>query len=397
MSLPGEQTVTLPVGAADPHETYDRLRESGPVHRLSTPEGNPIWLVTRYPDVRAALGDPRLSLSKANAAGEGYRGFSLPPALDANLLNLDPPDHSRLRRLVGKAFTARRVEDLRGRVQATTDTLLDALAERGGGDLIAEFAEPLPLTVIGDLLGVPEDRRRDFQHWTGILLAPEPHQRAQAPQAVAALHQFMVDLVAEKRRQPGDDLLSALITVRDAGDRLVEDELVSLAFLIFWAGHETTIHVIGNGMLALLRHPDQLRALRERPELLPGAVEELLRYAHPNLLSIRRFPTEDIEIAGTAIPAGATVMLGLASADRDPDQFADPARLDVTRDPNPHLALGQGIHYCLGAPLARLEVQIAVGTLLDRFPGLALAVGEDDLWYRPSWRHHSLRALPMRV
>ncbi|MFC9127353.1 cytochrome P450 [Streptomyces sp. NPDC057099] len=377
----------------DPHGVYRRLRESAPVHRTAGPDGSPAWLVTRYEDVRAALADPRLSLDKANAREGSYRGLSLPPALDANLLNMDPPDHTRIRRLVARAFTTRRVEHLRAPIRRTADRLLDALGPHGTADLIAAYAAPLPITVICALLGVPDDHRRDFRAWTDALVAPDPARPAAAKEAVVAMLGFFTDLIAAKRAEPADDLLSDLIAVRDEGDRLTEDELMSLAFLILFAGYENTVQLIGNAVLGLLEHPEQLAALRTDPARIPAAVEEFARHEGPVLLAIRRFPTEDMTIGGVTVPAGETVLLSLAAANRDPARFPDPDRLDLGRDTSGHLALGHGIHHCLGAPLARAETEIALAALLERFPDLALAT--DAPRWRPSLRARGLVALPV--
>ncbi|MFE4668663.1 cytochrome P450 [Streptomyces sp. NPDC056716] len=382
-----------------PYDVYRQLRDSAPVHRISGPDGTPAWLVTRYDDVRAALADPRLSLDKRHATASGYRGFALPPALDANLLNMDPPDHTRIRRLVGNAFTPRRITHLRTPVRHTADRLLDALGPDGTTDLIAAYAAPLPITVISDLLGVPGPHRRDFRVWTDALVAPDPRRPEAARDAVAALLAFFTALIADKRATPGDDLLSDLIAVRDEGDLLSENELMSLAFLILFAGYENTVQLIGNAVLALLHHPDQLAALREDPGRLPAAVEEFARYEGPALLAIRRFPTEDITLGGVTVPAGETVWLSLSAANRDPARFPGADRLDLGRDTSGHLALGHGIHYCLGAPLARAETEIALAALLERFPRLALAAADtpDDagLRWRPSLRARGLLTLPV--
>ncbi|MFD5426735.1 cytochrome P450 [Streptomyces sp. NPDC127084] len=388
--------VDLPALVADPHAAYARLREAGPAHRMAGPDGLPIWIVSRYEDVRRLLADPRLSLDKAHRAPGNYRGFSLPPALDANLLNMDPPDHTRIRRLVSKAFTPGRVEGMRPGIQARADRLLDAVADQGHADLVASYAAPLPISVICDLLGVPHDSRPDFRTWTDALIAPDPADPGAAKQAVAAMLAYFTRLIADKRRAPGDDLLTDLVGVHDGGDALTEDELTSLAFLILFAGYENTVQLIGSAVLALLDHPEQLAALRDDPARIRDAVEEFARYDGPAALAIRRFPTEEIAIGGVVIPAGETVMLSLASANRDPARFADPDCLDPDRHDTGHLALGHGIHYCVGAPLARLETQIAVRTLLHRFPGLELDVPRDALRWRPSIRARGLVALPVR-
>ncbi|MFE6412144.1 cytochrome P450 [Streptomyces sp. NPDC057837] len=378
-----------------PYDVYERLRSTSPVHRITGTDGQPAWLVTRFDDVRTALADPRLSLDKTHAREGNYRGLSLPPALDANLLNMDPPDHTRLRRLVGRAFTQRRVEQLRTPIRATADRLLDALGEQSTTDLIASYAAPLPITVICDLLGVPDSYRRDFRGWTTALIAPDPGRPQAAKEAIVAMLGFFKELMAHKRRVPADDLLSDLIAVRDTeGDRLTEDELMSLAFLILFAGYENTVQLIGNAILALLQHPEQMAVLRQDPSRIHASVEEFARYEGPALLAIRRFPTQDVTIGGIRIPAGETVLLSLSAANRDPDRFPDPDRLDLGRDAAGHLALGHGIHYCLGAPLARAETEIALAALLERFEELELT-GEEPRW-RPSLRARGLLDLPVR-
>ncbi|MFJ8627946.1 cytochrome P450 [Kitasatospora sp. NPDC093550] len=392
---------TLKALIADPYGGYTRLRAAAPVHRVVGPDGLPFWLVTRYPDVRQALADPRLALDKAHAAPGNYRGFALPPALDANLLNMDPPDHTRIRRLVSRAFTPRRIAALRAPIEKLAEQLLDAMAPSGRADLLAAYAGPLPITVICDLLGVPEDDRHDFRAWTDSLITPDPERPEATRAAVKAMLGFFGGLIERKRAEPGDDLLSDLIAARDdqegeGGDRLSEDELTSLAFLILFAGYENTVHLIANAVLALLTHPEQLAALRAEPELIEDAVEEFARFDGPAPLAIRRFPREDVTIGGVTVPAGETVLLALGSANRDPEQFTDPDRLDLRRRESGHLALGHGIHYCLGAPLARMETAVALTALLRRFPALALDVPVERLRHRPTLRARGLLELPVR-
>ncbi|MBB4893187.1 cytochrome P450 [Streptomyces olivoverticillatus] len=380
----------------DPYGTYARLREAGPVHRITGPGGAPAWLVTRYDDVRRALADPRLSLDRRHALPGNYSGFALPPALDANLLNMDPPDHTRVRRLVAKAFTPGRVDKLRAPVRKLADELLDAVEPEGRADLLAVYAGPLPITVICDLLGVPQEDRRDFRTWTDALITPDRERPHLMKEAVVGMMRFYTGLIDSKRAAPGDDLLSDLIAVQEDGDALSDDELTSLAFLILFAGYENTVHLIANAVLALLDHPELLRELRTNPDGLAAAVEELNRWDGPSPLAIRRFPLEDVEIGGVRIPAGETVLLSLASANRDPGHFADPDRLDLGRDRSGHLALGHGIHYCLGAPLARMETETALAALLERFEHLELDVPRADLRWRPAIRARGLISLPVR-
>ncbi|WP_412539068.1 cytochrome P450 [Longispora sp. K20-0274] len=387
------QTVPVALDAAfvrDPYPVYERLRATGPVHPAVLPDGQHVWLVVGYDEVRAALADPRLSVDKRHAAPGGWKGLQLPPALDANLLNMDGPDHARLRRLVAGAFTPRRVADLRPGIEATAGALLDAMASRGTADLVADYAVPLPLAVIGDLLGVAAGDRADFKGWTDTMLAAEAGERVDARSALGELLAFLTLLIATKRAHPADDLLTDLIAARDGdGGRLDEHELLSMAFLLLFAGHETSVQLIGHGALALIGNP----ALRGAP----GLVEELLRHDGPVGLALRRFPTEDITVGGTTIPAGDAVLLALGSAHRDPTRYPDPDTLDPNRADRTHLGFGHGVHHCLGAPLARLEAEIALGALFDRFPGMTLAAPAGELRRRPTIRVRGLAALPVRL
>lgn len=363
---------------ADPHPVQAQLRVEAPVHRVRIPGGRSVWVVTRYADARAALTDPRLA-----------KGIDPDEPPISHMLNNDPPEHTRLRRPLARAFTARRVEQLRPRIEEIADELLDALAGRDEVDLIAEFALPLPVTVICELLGVPERDRPELRAWSTALT----NDNRRAAQAVGfAMTRYFAQLVRAKQADPGDDLLSALVV--DTADQLGDHELMSTAVLLLTAGHETTVRLIANGTLALLRHPDQLAALRTDRSRLPAAVEELLRFDGPLNTATARITTEPVEIGGVLIPEGARVFIGLSSANRDPDRFPDPDELDLDRQPGGHIAFGHGIHHCVGAPLARLEGEIAFGKLLDRFPKLALAT--DDLVYRPSRLFRSLVALPVR-
>ncbi|MFE7183597.1 cytochrome P450 family protein [Streptomyces erythrochromogenes] len=387
-----ERPVLLPYAdpafLADPFPLYRELREEGPVRRVVAAGGLDVWLVTRYEDGLAALSDSRLS-SDVRDASDPRLLAQLPgterESMLSNMLRSDPPDHTRLRRLVSKAFTARRVAEMRPRIQAVTDSLLDAIAPAGRADLVADFALPLPVTVIGELLGVPADDRLDFQRWTDrmIMRGAEPPDPAVVNEAWQHMRAYVTGLIRDKRAAPGDDLLSGLITARDEEQRLSEDELIAMVFLLLAAGYITTVNLISGGIAMLLAHPGQLDLLRSEPELLGSAIEEFLRYDGPVSPGIARFAREDVEIAGTAVPRGATVLIASAIADRDPARFPDPDRLDITRQDNAHLAFGHGVHYCLGAPLARMEGHIAIGTALRRLPGLALAVKPDGIRWRP--------------
>lgn len=380
----------------DPYPIYARLRERAPVQRVRTPAGMPIWLVTASAEARAILTDPRVSKDVRNAGhifARGGRKRDLAPAVGQTLLATDPPDHTRLRRLVSQAFTAARVERLQPRIQQLTDELLDRLPADGAVDLMEQLAVPLPVAVISELLGVPHADQAQVRRWSNALfLAGQP---AVIDEASHRMSEYMWGLVAAKRVNPAEDLLSDLIAVQEAGDRLGEQELVSLATLLLVAGHETTTNLIGNAILALLRHPDQLAALRERPELLAPAIEEALRYDSPAAMGTFRFTTSPIEVGGVDMPADEVVMVCFAACNRDPAQFDEPDRFDVTRRPTGHLAFGHGIHYCIGAALARLEARVAIGSLLDRFREWRLAVDPKALRWRKSRLLRGLEALPV--
>ena len=394
----------------DPLRVFARMREESPVTSVITPEGQRAWLITRYEDVRKALADPRLSKDWRKLRSPGFVPDPSVGFLMAHMLNADPPDHTRLRRLVQKAFTPGRVAALRPRIEAITASLLDAMAGGGSGgggraaddardgvvDLITAFAFPLPMTVICELLGIPDGDREEFKTWSQVILsstATFDEYRA----AGGAMYAYFTRLLADKRAAPADDLLSALITARDSGDSLDEPELLAMIFLLLVAGHETTVNLIATGTLALLTHPSELSRLRADPSLLPGAVEELLRYANPLNHATDRYAPEPLEVGGVMIPAGEPVLVVTSSANRDPARFPDPDRLDLGRDASGHVAFGHGIHYCVGAPLARLEGEIAFGALLSRFPGLSLAVDPAALRWRPSSLIHGLETLPVRL
>ena len=397
-----ETLLTAPFAVTDGpqrHTEYAELAVAAPVHRIVPPIGEPAWLITGYDEARQALHDPRL-VKGEKAQVNMVRGL-LPPevfaAIGHHMLNSNPPDHTRLRRLVTAAFTRRRVEQLAPRIQQITDELLDAMATAKQVDLIDAFAYPLPLTVICELLGVPDDRRVEFHRWssvvvTGVLAGPDVFVAAST-----AMLSYLRELIDAKRTAPADDLLSALVMVRDGQDQLTEDELTSMAFLLLVAGQETTVNLIGNGVRALLTHPEQLALLRAQPHRLPDAVEELLRFDGPLQVATFRLTVEPVEIGGVTIPAGEIVIAGLLAANRDPACTAQPDALDITRTDNPHLAFGHGIHHCLGAPLARLEGRIALGTLLARFPRLRLAVPAEQLTWRPSVLMNGLTALPVAM
>lgn len=378
----------------DPYPVYARLRAQGPVHRVRAPDGGLVHLVVGHEAARAALGDPRLSKDWSKVAGEP--GELLEPG--RHMLGTDPPDHTRLRRLVSREFTPRRIAALEPRVRQLTDELLDAMLALPGrrADLVDALAFPLPMSVICELLGVPFMERDDFRSWSNTLVSAAPQE--QVAEAMARMTEYLGTLVEHKRERPGEDLLSGLIRTTDEdGDRLSPDELTAMAWLLLIAGHETTVNLIANGVLALLTHADQLAALRADPGLLEGAVEEMLRYDGPVETSTYRFTLEPVDIAGTLVPAGEVVLPVLADADRDPAQFTDPDVFDIRRGGGRgHLAFGHGMHYCLGAPLARLEARVAVGALLERAPDLALDVDPQALNWRDGILIRGPQRLPVR-
>lgn len=388
----------------DPYPLYARLREQAPVHRATLPDGRAVWLVTRLDEARAALADPRLTndprrfgVTWVNSGGRQSPSF-LDSPLAYHMLNADPPDHTRLRKLVSKAFTARRVEELRPRVNEITEDLLAVMAARDEDvvDLMSAFAYPLPIRVICELLGVPPTDRAAFREWFTTMLASTYVHREQAHRAAGELAGYIVRLLAAKRDHPADDMLSALVAARDGDQRLDEHELTSMVFLLLVAGHETTVNLIGNGMAALFRDRDQLADLRDDPSLVPAAVEELLRYDGPVEHATSRFTSEPVDIGGVTVPDQECVLVVLGAADHDPRHFTEPDRLDVGRAENQHLAFGHGAHYCLGAPLARMEGQIAFSSLLAHFPAMRLAPAAELHW-RPGMFVRGLDRLPVTL
>jgi cytochrome P450 len=386
----------------DPQRVFARLRESRPVTPVDLAGGR-AWLVTRYEDVRSALADPRLAKDLRKLYPDWTPG-PMQAMFNLHMLNLDPPDHTRLRRLVQKAFTPGRVAALRPRVRQIAMELLDAVDDSGATelDLLDAYAFPLPITVICELLGVPVADRDSFRAWTSVLISSERTAQDPGRDAASAMFSYFEQLIAAKRRSPADDLLSALILARDGdgageGDALTEQELYGMVFLLLVAGFETTVNLIASGTLALLTFPAEMARLRADPSLLPAAVEELLRYANPLNHATERFTVADLPLGDTVIPAGEWVTLATSSGNRDSGRFADPDRLDVSRDASGHLAFGHGIHYCLGAPLARLEGEVAIGALLARWPDLALAVSPSELRWRRSSLIHGLESLPVRL
>ncbi|WP_066946946.1 cytochrome P450 family protein [Streptomyces lushanensis] len=398
--------------ATDPYPAYAWLREHAPVHRAKLPSGVEAWLVTRYGDAKAALADARLSKNPVHhAEGAHAKGKTgIPGERDADLmthlLNIDPPDHTRLRRLVSKAFTPRRIAEFAPRVQQLTDRLIDGFAAKGEADLIHDFAFPLPIYAICDLLGVPAEDQDDFRDWAGMMIRHSKAGHGGGPRggvarSVKKIRGYLAELIHRKRENPGDDLISGLVRASDDGEHLTENEAAAMAFIILFAGFETTVNLIGNGVHTLIRHPEQRARLQRsldagETELLATGVEELLRHDGPVELATWRYATEPVTLGGQRIAVGDPVLVVLAAADRDPERFASPDTLDLARRDNQHLGYGHGIHYCLGAPLARLEGQTALATLLTRLPDLRLAVDPADLRWRGGLIMRGLRTLPVQ-
>jgi cytochrome P450 len=377
----------------DPLGFFARLRESRPVAPVIMPAYGRAWIVTRYADVRTVLTDPRLCKDVHRWPGGGRSRPSETTGVYAHMLHADPPDHTRLRRVVQKAFTPRRAA-LRPRAEEIAAGLLDEMAAAHGDvtDLLGAYARPLPIAVLCELLAIPEADRA----WIAVAVAAYD-DRAQHDRLERELAAYFAELIAARRSEPGDDLVSALVCDSAGADGLTDNELVSTVFLLVMAGFDTTVNLIASGALAVLTHPGEKARLRQDPSLLPAAVEELLRFTNPVNHANDRFTTEDVPIGDVVIPAGEWVLPAISSANRDPAQFPDPDRLDLGRDTSGHVAFGHGIHHCLGAPLARMEAEVALGALLARFPRISLAIPPSELRWRPVSLMNGLESLPVRV
>jgi cytochrome P450 len=377
----------------EPNAHLARLGVDSPVHRATFPDGSPGWFVTGHAEARALLADPRLrnhrpAPEQDETDGDGPK---LPAALVSNMLGLDPPQHTRLRKLVNKAFTPRTVAALKPRIQQITNELLDTIPVPGRVDLLTAFASPLPMTVICELLGIPVEDRAEFRLWSVSVTSAFT---AETERHATDLLDYLTGLVAQRRAHPMQDPLSRLVHVSDGGDQLTDVELTSMAALLLVAGHETTVNLIGTGMRALLEHPGQYEALRHDRTLIPNAVEEFLRVSSPVHTATVRHVAEPVVVGGIEIPAGDAVMVSLLGANHDARRFPDPHRLDVGRTANGHLAFGHGVHHCLGAPLARLEAEIAFRGLLEKFGSIRL---DGPSRWRNSLTLHGLESLPVTV
>jgi cytochrome P450 len=388
---------------ANPYPIYAQMRSKDPVHRVETSDGRSLWMITRYEEAEAALRDPRLIkrgrdvIPAEMSITQRVPNIHVYEQMSNHMLTTDPPDHTRLRGLVNKAFTPHLIEQWRDRIQTITDELLDAVQDKGKMELINDFAFPLPMTVISEMLGIPTEDRQKFRYWSNTLIATMGDTSAfiDSFPVMESFVRYIHQLVNTRRDQPQDDLITKLAQAEAEGEKLSENELVSMIFLLIIAGHETTVNLIGNGVLALLQHPDQAQLLRQDPTLIKVAIEELLRYNGPLFTAMARWAREDLEIGGKQIHRGDMVSIVLASANHDELQFSQGENLDITRQENRHIAFGKGIHYCLGAPLARLEGQIAIGTLLQRLPNLRLDVDPLTLTWRSGTLIHALDTLPV--
>jgi cytochrome P450 len=379
---------------ANPYPLFAQLRQIAPVVSISSTNGRQVWMVTQFDEAVQVLKEKRFSVEFANNR-PGQARYPASPGfiLDQSMISVDEPDHIRLRKLVSKVFTPRYIEGLRPRIEILANELLDKVQEKGEMDLIGDFAYPLPINVISEMMGVPPQERHQIREWSEVIA-----RNNEDPQRTAKLDSFsnyVIHLVASKKAKPQGDLTSKLVQIEEDGDRLSERELLSMIALLIFAGHETTSNLIGNGALALLDHPDQLDRLKKDPGLITTAVEELLRFCGPVISPAPRFALEDMDIGGQLIHRGDMVMVMLASANHDQRQFTDSEELDIARSLERHIAFGQGIHYCLGAPLARLEGGIAFTTLLKRMPDLHLNIPREQIVWNASMILRGISKLPV--
>ncbi|GIP24295.1 cytochrome P450 [Paenibacillus sp. J22TS3] len=379
----------------NPYPLYTKLRDMDPVYRCAFPDGRTGWMITRYEDAVLAFKDPRLVKDYGKITGnpgQHQRVFT------TNMLFSDPPDHKRLRGLVQKSFTPAMIEGMRGRIQEITDELLDAWKGKDHVNLIDEFAFPLPIIVICEMLGIPTQDRDKFRVWSTTLIEGSSGEYASEMQRhMDEFILYLREMFGRLREEPGEDLISQLIAAEEEGDKLTEQELYGVVTLLIIAGHETTVNLIGNSILSLLEHPDQLKLLVNQPELIHTAIEESLRFNGPVEFSTSRWASEDFEFGGKSFKKGELVIIALNSANHDPRQFEHADEFDITREKSPHLAFGKGVHLCLGAPLARLEGEIAIGSLLRRYPDLKLNADLDELEWRPGMVVRGVKEIPLTL
>ncbi|MGV2966938.1 cytochrome P450 [Paenibacillus sp. FSL L8-0435] len=377
----------------NPYPVYEKLRKDEPVFRIMFPHGEFGWIITRYEDAVQILKDPRFSKDMVRRYGAQNQSI-----FSNNMLFSDPPDHKRLRGLVQKAFTPKLVADMRSHIQDIADELLDNLPSQEKMNLIDDFAFPLPIIVISEILGVPLEDRDKFRIWSNTIIDASIAESAELfEQHAREFTDYLTAWFAKVRRDPGTDLISQLVIAEESGQQLTEQELLGVVSLLIIAGHETTVNLIGNGILALLEHPEQRELLINQPELIHNAIEEMLRYNGPVEFSTSRWALEDIEFRGQRIAKGDLVIVALDSANRDEQQFKDADIFDITREKSSHLAFGKGIHLCLGAPLARLEGEIAVSTLLNRFPNIQLQADVNELEWRPGMNVRGVKEIPVQL
>ncbi|ACY15049.1 cytochrome P450 family protein [Haliangium ochraceum] len=380
-----------------PYPRLARLREAAPVCAITMPDGARAWLITRYDEALQVLKDARVTNEPPGGMHPGaMHSGTLERLMSPNMIFMDKADHRRLRGLLAKAFTPRFAEGLRPAVQQLADELLDAVAARGRMEFISDFAFPLPITVIADMLGLPQEDHQRLRDWSAVLFdSIGAHDGADREQQANEFAGYVKELIAHKRREPADDLISKLVQAEQDGERLDEQELRAMIVLLIFAGHETTVNLLGNGLLALFRQPEQLEALKRDPSLVPNAVEEMLRFCGPATMLAPRYAREDMQIGGVTIAKDELILLSVAGADRDPAAFSDPESIDLRRPTPQHLAFGQGMHICIGAPLARMEAQVAFTTLLKRFPELRLTVPVDEVVWRGNFALRGVEALPL--
>lgn len=377
----------------NPYPVYEKLRKDEPVFRVMFPHGEFGWIITRYEDAVQILKDPRFSKDMVRRYGADNQSI-----FSNNMLFSDPPDHRRLRGLVQKAFTPKLVADMRSHIRDIADDLLDNLPSQEKMNLIDDFAFPLPIIVISEILGVPLEDRDKFRLWSNTVIDASTAESAELfEQHAREFTDYLTAWFAKVRRDPGTDLISQLVIAEESGQQLTEQELLGVVSLLIIAGHETTVNLIGNGILALLEHPEQRELLIKQPELIHNAIEEMLRYNGPLEFSTSRWALEDIEFRGEHIAQGELVIVALGSANRDEQQFKDADIFDITREKSSHLAFGKGIHLCLGAPLARLEGEIAVSTLLNRFPNIQLQADVNELEWRPGMIVRGVKEIPVQL